>query len=75
VEVEAVYTDALAQVAERWLANAQTPDERAVEVRTLLARDEDNDLSGLHPVRRDGRLAFTHRMAVAVGRKLAPRTN
>lgn len=72
VEVGVVYTDALTQVAERWLANARTPDERASEVRLLLERDEDNDLSGLRPVRQDGQLAFTHRMAVVVGRKLTP---
>ncbi len=71
LEVESVATDARALVAERWLANAQTPEEQAAEVRRLLERDAEHDLSGLRPVQSDGQLTFTHRMAVVVGRKLA----
>ncbi len=71
VEVESVYTDARPQAAEQWLANAQTPDEPAAEVRRLLDRDATDDLSGLCPVQQDGQLIFTHRMALVVGRRLA----
>jgi ubiquinone/menaquinone biosynthesis C-methylase UbiE len=71
VEVESVYTDARPQAAEQWLANAQTPDEAASEVRRLLERDATDDLSGLYLVRQDGQLVFTHRMALIVGRRLS----
>jgi ubiquinone/menaquinone biosynthesis C-methylase UbiE len=71
LEVESVFTDARMQFAERWLANAHTPAERAAEVRLMLERDETQDLSGLRPFRRDGRLAFSHLVALVVGRKLA----
>jgi ubiquinone/menaquinone biosynthesis C-methylase UbiE len=73
LEVESVSTDGRALDVERWLANAQTPEERAAEVRRLLEHDAVHDLSGLHSIRRAGQLAFTHRMAVVVGRKLTPR--
>ena len=71
LEIESVSTDARTQQAERWLANARTPDEQAAEVRLLLDRDATHDLSGLRPVRREGQLAFTHDMTVVVARKLA----
>jgi ubiquinone/menaquinone biosynthesis C-methylase UbiE len=71
LEVEAVHTDSRTQIAERWLANAQTPVDRAAEVRLLLECDEAQDLSGMRPVQRIGQLAFTHHMAVVVGRKLS----
>jgi ubiquinone/menaquinone biosynthesis C-methylase UbiE len=71
LEVESVGTDARVLDAGRWLANAQTPEELADEVRQLLERDALRDLSGLNTILRDGQLAFTHRMAVVIGRKLA----
>lgn len=70
VEVEVVATDARPQPMERWLANAQTPDDQAAEVRLLLERDAAHDLSSMHSVRRDGQLMFTHHMALIAGRKL-----
>lgn len=70
LEVEAVQTDGRPQIAERWLANAQTPAERAAEARLLLERDAAQDLSGMRPIRQDGQLVFAHRMAVVVGRRL-----
>jgi ubiquinone/menaquinone biosynthesis C-methylase UbiE len=71
LEVESVGTDSRMLDAERWLANAQTPEQPAAEVRRLLERDALQDLSGLRTIQSDGQLTFTHRVAVVVGRKLA----
>ncbi|HLH25287.1 MAG TPA: class I SAM-dependent methyltransferase [Chloroflexota bacterium] len=71
LELEAVYSDALTQEVERWLANAHTLPERAAEARALIERDAREDLSGARPYRADGRLWFVQRTAALVGRKLA----
>lgn len=74
LELQRVYTETNAQEVERWLANAQTPPERAQVARTLIEQDEAHDLSGVSPFHRDGGLWFTHRTAVVIGRKLATPT-
>jgi ubiquinone/menaquinone biosynthesis C-methylase UbiE len=71
VEVEGVRTDAVIQDLERWLANAQTPPDRAADVRALIERDAAEDLSGTAPFWTAGRWHFVHRAAIVVGRKLA----
>jgi ubiquinone/menaquinone biosynthesis C-methylase UbiE len=71
LEVASVQTGSLAQVAERWLQNAQTPPDRADEVRRLLAEDEAQDKSGVYPQRdAQGQVCFTQRTAIVVSRKL-----
>jgi protein-L-isoaspartate O-methyltransferase len=70
LEVENVRIDTTVQDLERWLANAQTPPEPANEVRALVARDVAEDLSGTRPIVREGRVFFTHRAAIVVGRRL-----
>lgn len=71
LEIEHVSTGHLHQVVERWMANAQTPAERAVQVRHLIAQDGREDLSGTQPFQTDdGQWCFTQRTAIVVGRKL-----
>ncbi len=70
LEVEQVYTDFLVPSLETWLANAQTPAERAREVRELIAQDKQRDLSGTRPFRQNGELYFHQRTAAIIGRKL-----
>jgi hypothetical protein len=73
LEVGHVSTGHLRQVVERWLANAQTPADRAAHVRRLIAQDGLHDLSGTQPFRdADGQWCFTQRTAIVVGRKLRP---
>jgi ubiquinone/menaquinone biosynthesis C-methylase UbiE len=75
LEVEHVSTDRLMQTVERWLANAQTPADKARQARRLIERDAAEDLSGTHPFRTndDQRWCFTQRTAIVAGRKLALR--
>jgi len=55
------------------MANAQTPAERATEVRRLIEQDGLHDLSGTQPFQNaEGQWCFTQRMAIVVGRKLRP---
>src|SRR5438132_5039814 len=73
LEVSHVSTEDRIQVAERWMANAHTPADRAAQVRHLIEQDGLHDLSGTQPMRNaDGQWCFTHRMAIVVGRKLRP---
>jgi ubiquinone/menaquinone biosynthesis C-methylase UbiE len=73
LEVSHVSTHDRLQVAERWMANAHTPADRAVQVRHLIEQDGLHDLSGTQPFRNaDGQWCFIHRMAIVVGRKLSP---
>jgi ubiquinone/menaquinone biosynthesis C-methylase UbiE len=72
LEVEQVSTGHWPQVVERWLANAQTPAERAAEVRHLIEQDAREDLSGTRPFQTDdGQWCFTQHTAIVVGRKLS----
>jgi len=73
LEVGQVSTGHLHQVVERWMANAQTPDDRAAQVRHLIEQDGLHDLSGTQPFRNtDGQWCFTQSTAIVVGRKLHP---
>lgn len=70
IEIERLYSDEIAVDAESWLASAQTGTDDAREVRAFLMRDMNEDLSGIRPFMRDGRLYFTQRTIAIVGRKL-----
>jgi ubiquinone/menaquinone biosynthesis C-methylase UbiE len=70
LEIETFYSGELVQPLERWLANSQTPPDRAAEIKSMFARDEREDLSGTHPFRRGGEIFFTQRTVAIVGRKL-----
>jgi ubiquinone/menaquinone biosynthesis C-methylase UbiE len=71
VEVVHVSSNYILQVVERWMANAQTPPDRAVEVRRMIEQDAQEDLSGTRPFRNaEGQWCFWHHMATVVGRKL-----
>jgi ubiquinone/menaquinone biosynthesis C-methylase UbiE len=70
IEVEDVRTGTIVQNVETWLDNAETPEPRASEVREMMREDEDRDLSGIRPHRRDGDLHFVQRTALVVGRVL-----
>ena len=70
LEVEQIYTDSLTPAVEQWLANARTPDDRAVKARAMLEQDELHDLSGTHPFRQSGAVYFHQRTAAFVNRKL-----
>jgi ubiquinone/menaquinone biosynthesis C-methylase UbiE len=70
IEVERFYGATLTPDAESWMATTQTPPRIAGRVRAMLERDVAEDLSGLLPFERDGRLFFTQRTAAIVGRKL-----
>lgn len=71
-EVEHVGINHLPQDAERWMANSQTPPDRAEQIRALLRRDAAEDLSGTQPYLRDDRIFFFHHIATVVGRGLPP---
>ena len=71
LEVEDVQTGRLAQVVERWLANAHTPPDVATQVRGLIEQDAARDLSGTHPHDGDEGLTFVQRTAIVVGRRAA----
>jgi ubiquinone/menaquinone biosynthesis C-methylase UbiE len=70
LEVETVSTSEVVQTVEYWMSYSHTPPERANEVRALFARDEQEDLSGARPFRRDGELYFIQRTVTLVARKL-----
>ena len=71
LEVTHVSTHNMAQVVERWMANAYTPPDRAGQVRQLIERDAQEDLSGTRPFCNDeGQWCFWHHNAIVVGRKL-----
>jgi ubiquinone/menaquinone biosynthesis C-methylase UbiE len=70
IEIERLYSDQLASDVEEWLASSQTSQADAREVRDRLASDMSDDLSGVRPYLRDGRLYFTHHTVALIGRKL-----
>lgn len=75
LEVEQVHSGIFPQVLERWLQTAQTPPENANQVRQLVERDAQQDLSGLYPFRNpENQWCFTQRTAVVIGRKLCGET-
>jgi SAM-dependent methyltransferase len=69
LELERIHSDRLTADVEEWLAGAQTPTDKAIEVRRLLDDDLRNDLSGMRTFIRDGALCFIQRMAALVCRK------
>ncbi|MGH7949226.1 MAG: class I SAM-dependent methyltransferase [Candidatus Binataceae bacterium] len=71
LEIVRFSSDGLKNPVEHWLANAHAEPDRAAKARAMIERDLREDLSGTHPVRVDGQLYFTHRIAIVVGRKLA----
>ena len=71
LEIAHVSTHDLPQVVERWMANAQTPADRAAEVRRMIEQDAREDLSGTRPFRNEhDQWCFWHHNAIVVGRKL-----
>jgi len=71
LEVHQLYSGALVQDLERWLANCQTPAARAAEVRAMVERDGHEDLSGTRPYLEDGHWFFRQPTLAVVARKLA----
>ncbi len=70
LEIEQVVTDRLTQNLESWLANAHTPLEKAAQVRELLARDEQDDLSGTRPFHMEEMVYFYQRIVTLIARKI-----
>jgi ubiquinone/menaquinone biosynthesis C-methylase UbiE len=54
----------------QWLKTAHTSPERAAKAIAMVERDAVEDLSGARPVRIEGELHFTYRIAMLVTRKL-----
>jgi ubiquinone/menaquinone biosynthesis C-methylase UbiE len=71
LELERLYSGELVQNLERWLANSQTPLDRAVEVRAMIERDGREDLSGTRPYLQDGQWCFRQPTLAVVARRLA----
>jgi ubiquinone/menaquinone biosynthesis C-methylase UbiE len=57
----------------QWIKAADASPERAAKAIAMVERDVAEDLSGARPVRIDGELYFTYRIAMLVTRKLAQR--
>jgi SAM-dependent methyltransferase len=70
LEIERLYSDELVQNLECWLANSQTPPDRAAQVRALIERDAREDLSGTRPYFEDGQWSFRHPTLAVVARRL-----
>jgi hypothetical protein len=70
IEILRLYSDELTADSESWLAGAQTGASDADQVRAMLKRDLHEDLSGIRPFMRNGRLCFTQRTVALIGRKL-----
>jgi len=71
LELLQLYSGALVQNLERWLANCHTPAEPAAEVRAMVERDGREDLSGTRPYLEDGLWFFRQPALAVVARKLA----
>ena len=71
LELERLYSGELVQNLERWLANSQTPAERASQVRALIERDAREDLSGTRPFLKDGQWFFRQPTLAVVAWKLS----
>jgi len=70
LELERLYSGELVQNLERWLANSQTPPDRAAEVRAMIERDAREDLSGARPYLEDGQWFFRQPTLAVVARNL-----
>ncbi|HYY69894.1 MAG TPA: methyltransferase domain-containing protein, partial [Terriglobales bacterium] len=71
LELERLYSDQLVQNLERWLANSQTPPDRAAEVRAMIERDAREDLSGTRPYFENGQWFFRQTTLAVVAHGLA----
>jgi ubiquinone/menaquinone biosynthesis C-methylase UbiE len=69
LEVESIHSERLITERESWLASAQTPPDRAAEVREMLESDRLSDTSGMMPFVRDDATHFVQRIAAIVCRK------
>ncbi len=70
LEVDSLYSNEMVQTVEYWMSYTHTPPDRAAQVRELFSRDEQEDLSGARPFRRDGDLYFFQKTVALVARKL-----
>ncbi|MGH7987955.1 MAG: class I SAM-dependent methyltransferase [Candidatus Binataceae bacterium] len=70
IEIQRLYSDSLAPEAESWMAHSQTSAEDAREVMRLLEADMREDLSGMSPFLRDGRMHFIQRTVALIGTRL-----
>jgi hypothetical protein len=70
LEIERLYSGELVQNLERWLANRQTPPDRAAQVRALIDRDAREDLSGTRPYFEDAQWFLRHPTLAVVARRL-----
>lgn len=73
LEVIRFESAALKNPVDPWFKSARTPPQREAEARAMIERDLLEDLSGAHPVRIDGALYFTHRIAIVIAHKLPRR--
>lgn len=71
LEIVRFHSDRVSYPVEAWLANSQTPPDRAAQARAMVEEDIARDLSGMRPFRRDGEIYYVHRTATLVGRKIA----
>jgi hypothetical protein len=70
LDIVQLYSGEIVQPLERWLANSQTPSDRADQVRALIERDAQEDLSAMRPYTEDGRWFFRHPTLAIVSRRL-----
>jgi ubiquinone/menaquinone biosynthesis C-methylase UbiE len=72
LEIMRFESSALKNPVDRWFVSGHTTPEREAESRTMIERDQIEDLSGARPSRINGELFFTHRLAIVTARKLKP---
>jgi ubiquinone/menaquinone biosynthesis C-methylase UbiE len=72
LEIELLYSAESQQKVDLWLANSQTPPDRAAQVRHLIERDAREHLSGMRPYQKDGHWFFRHRTLTVVAQKISP---
>lgn len=65
-----VRTDETVTEVEEWLQTAETPKNRSTDVREMLSRDVDADLSGTRPFWRNDTLYFIHSTAIVIAQNL-----
>jgi ubiquinone/menaquinone biosynthesis C-methylase UbiE len=72
LEIMRFESSALKNPVDRWFFSGHTRPDREAEARAMIERDVSEDLSGARPIRVDGELFFTHRLAIVTARKLKP---
>lgn len=70
IELRDTHTDTIIQEVEEWLDNAQTPDEEAAEVRSMIEADVEADRSGARPFWSDDTLYIAQPTATVSGRPI-----